>query len=387
MRLAYSLLFWLLAPCASPQRAPLPPIAGRFVTHVSISDFPQIWGKNARTWGVEGVRSLLDSVADTGVRIANWRITCSGALNYPTRVEGADAYRSPALGKADSVDFSTWDSLDTAIRHSRSRGLQIWAWYDQTDSHGGCGGESVHNSFLLKHPWTTRCPLPGGKPDPIEVSEHRNPECPLRGRGTQASLAFPEVQQFRLSIIREVVARGIDGVYLVSGPIGFEEPVTSSFRRALHMPEDGDIDPSDPRWVGHQARFLIDYLKRARAVTDAGPRPCRLIVEFRGPTKKSSALRPYVLEAIPDLLGQDVVDAVAVWTAEDVHKLRRMGISGERIQRRFEFSRQLDPAELDSTFRQMLTAGVATINLDEATAMEPDNWPLIKRAIAKVSPR
>jgi hypothetical protein len=101
MRLVCFLVFWLLTPIASAQRAPLPPIAGRFVTHLSISDFPQVWGKNARTWGVEGVRSLLDSVADTGVRAVNWRITCSGSLNYPTRVEGADAYRSPTLG-ADS---------------------------------------------------------------------------------------------------------------------------------------------------------------------------------------------------------------------------------------------------------------------------------------------
>jgi len=32
----------------------------------------------------------------------------------------------------------------------------------------------------------------------------------------------------------------------------------------------------------------------------------------------------------------------------------------------------------------MLTAGVGAINLDEATAIEPDGWPLFKRLIAKV---
>ena len=53
---------------------------------------------------------------------------------------------------------------------------------------------------------------------------------------------------------------------------------------------DADVDPSDPRWVGHQAGFLIDYLKKVRAVNDAGPRPCRLIGEFRVPTKQTSGL-------------------------------------------------------------------------------------------------
>ncbi len=42
-----SLTFWLLASAASVQRAPLPPIAGRLVTHLSISDFPQVWGSHA----------------------------------------------------------------------------------------------------------------------------------------------------------------------------------------------------------------------------------------------------------------------------------------------------------------------------------------------------
>jgi len=362
-----------------------PPIHGPFVMHLSISDFSQIWGKSSRTYGEEGVRSLLDSVYETGVRVVNWRTTCSGALNYPTRVEGADTYRSPTLGKATNVDFGSWDSFAAAIKYAHSRGMQIWAWYDQTDSHGGCGGESVHNSFLLKHPYTTRCPLPGGRPSPVEVSEHRDPNCPLRGRGTQASLAFPEVQQFRLNIIREAVEKGVDGVYLVAGSIGFEEPVTQSFLESLRLSAGTDVDPADPRWVTHQAGFLVDYMKRVRAVTSSGARPCRLVLEFRGPTKQTSGLRPYVLEAIPQLINEDVVDGVSVWVAEDVYKLRdRYLISAKRIHRRYEFSRNLDAAALESTFRDMLTAGVGAINLDEATAIEPDGWPLFKRLIAKV---
>ncbi|OHB76187.1 MAG: hypothetical protein A2W31_05795 [Planctomycetes bacterium RBG_16_64_10] len=247
-----------------PRHATAPMTSDRsanLVMHLSISDFAQNWGKSDRTWGPAGVRSLLDRVFDTGIRVVNWRTTCSGAMNYPTRIEGADTYRYEDFGKAGPVDFGSWDSFEIAVDHAHARGMQIWAWYDQTDSHGGCGGPRVHNSFLRRHPYTTRCTEPGGQPNPIEVAEHGDPACPLRGRGTQASLAFAEVQQLRLNLIREMAQREVDGVYIVEyGAIGFEEPVVQSFRQAKGLAENMAIDPTDPAWIAHQAEILIDYL-------------------------------------------------------------------------------------------------------------------------------
>lgn len=175
--------------------------------------------------------------------------------------------------------------------------------------------------------------MPGCKTNPIEVSEHLDPVCPLRGKGSQGSLAFREVQDFRLKVIGEVVKREADGMYIVEySTIGFEEPVTRSFRESRRMPPEAEIDPSDPRWIAHQASFLIGYLKRVRGVTSRGPGPCRLTVEFRGPTKQTSGLRPWALEAIPELLEKDIIDGVAVWVAQDVYQLRdRLGIPARRI--------------------------------------------------------
>ena len=356
-----------------------------FAMHLTMIDFSQNWGKSPRPWGMSGVRSLLDSVLETGIATVYWRSNTRGR-DYPTEAEAAERARPGAAAEADSADFGPWDSLGPAVQYAHSRGIEIWAWYDQTDSHGGCGGRKTHNSFLLKHPYTTRCPLPGGRPSPVEVAEHRDPNCPLRGRGTQASLAFPEVQDFRLGFIRKVVGKGVDGVYIVeNGSIGFEEPVTRSFRKAWRRPPGAEIDPADPRWLAHQAKYLVDYLKRVRAATASRPKPCQLILELRGLDKRAPGLRPYVARALPQLFREDVVDGVAVWTTADVYTLRDdLRIPPTRIRRRYEFPRDLDPAAIQSTFREMLAAGVAVVGIDEATDIErKEGWSLFKRFVAQ----
>jgi len=352
------------------------PIDGRFVMHFSFSDFPQVWGRTPRTWGPEGLRTLLDSVAATGIRVINFRITRNLGFSNPL---GWDP---------GHVDYANWEVLEAGVEYAHSHGMQIWGWYDQTDSHGGCGygGKRKHTAFILNHPHTIRCPLPGCKPNPIEVSEHLDPNCPLRGKGSQGSLAFREVQDFRLKVIGEVVKRMVDGMYIVEyGTIGYEEPVTRGFRESLGMPPTSEIDPSDPRWISHQSGFLVSYLRRVRGVTAGGPIACRLTVEFRGPTKQTSGLRPWALEAIPELLEKNIIDGAAVWVAPDVYKLRdRLGIPARQIHRRYEIP-PMDPATMELTIREMLDAGVGTVDLDEATnvEMKPGGWALIKSLVQK----
>jgi len=360
----------------------------RFAMHLTMIDFSNNWGRSLRTWGMSGVRSLLDSVFETGIRTVYWRCNTRGR-DYPTETGAAESGGTASLAAADSTDFGPWESLSPAVDYAHSRGMEILAWYDQTDSHGGCGGpkKKTHNSFLLKHPYTTRCPLPGGKPSPVEVAEHRDPNCPLRGRGTQASLVFPEVQDFRLSFIRKLVAKGVDGLYIVeNGSIGFEAPITRSFRAARSLSPEAEIVPSDPRWVAYQAQYLAAYLKRVRSVTDSSGRPCRLILELRGSDKRAPGLRPYVEAALPCLFRDNLVDGVAVWTTKDVYTLRdRLRVLPKCIRRRYEVPDPLDPAALESTFGEMLAAGVAVIGVDEATVIERrDGWLLVRQLLNRL---
>jgi hypothetical protein len=112
-------------------------------------------------------------------------------------------------------------------------------------------------------------------------------------------------------------------------------------------------------------------------------------VEFRGPTKQTSGLRPYALAAIPELIDRHVIDGVAVWVREDVYRLRdRYGIPADRIHRRYEMP-PMDPAIMEATIREMLAAGVGTVDLDEATnvEMKPNGWPLITSLVRSFTPR
>ena len=326
--------------------------------------------------GPEGLGSLIDSVADTGADLLLWRTTCSGSTNYPSRVPLADAYYSLSDGPR-AVDFRGWDTLGLAVEHAHLRGLEIWAWYDQTDSHGGCGGERRHNQFILQHPHCTRKPLPGGLASPVEVAEHEDPSCPLRGQGTQGSLSYPEVQDFRLALVREAVGCGVDGMYLVDGGyIGYEEPVVDGFRQQ-HGIAPHDLPPEDPRWAAHQGQVLTGYLERVRAAIDTAGRPVALALETRGPRKSLPGLRPYAARAAPGLLESGTLDYLSVWVAEDVLELRRLGVALPGVVRRFEITAAPEAWWLLEGARVMEEAGVGVFSVDEAPNIEPDGWGVV----------
>ncbi len=347
---------------------------------LSISDFSQIWGKSERTWGESGVRSLIDSVYDAGIRTLLWRITCSGPLNYPSRVEFADAYFSEQLGESTSVDFRNWDSLRTAVDYAHHKRMTIWAWYDQTDSHGGCGGVRKHNQFILQHPDLTCKPRRGGLPSETQVREHTDPNCPLIGRGTQGSLSYREVQDFRLSIIREVVEYGMDGVYIIdAGYIGYEEPVVETFREKYDL-DPNELPEDDSRWASHQGEVLTGYLRRIRDLFDGFDRKIDLALEARGPRKSLPGLRPYVASQVEVLINENLLDYLSVWVGEDVLAIGELSGQGlSHVARRFEVS-TIPPIEKWWLFEGagvMKELGLPLFSIDEATNVEPDHWDLI----------
>ncbi len=354
----------------------------QFAMQLSISDFSQGWGKSERTWGEPGVKSLIDSVYDTGIRTLFWRTTCSGPLNYPSKVKFADAYFSEQLGEAMAVDFRNWDSLRIAVDYAHHKGMAIWAWYDQTDSHGGCGGASKHNQFILQHPDLTRKPRRGGLPSEVEVQEHRDPNCPLIGRGTQGSLSYKEVQDFRLSIIRENVEYGMDGIYIVGGgSIGYEEPVVETFMKKYDL-DPNELPEDDSRWASHQGEVLTGYLRRVRDVLESSGRRIELVFESRGPRKSLPGLCPYVASQVKTLINGKVLDYLSVWVCEDVLTIKKLlGGDPSHIIRRFELSSDAEKWWLFEGASAMKDLGISIFSVDEATNVEPDHWELIAEMV------
>ena len=91
---------------------------------------------------------------------------------------------------------------------------------------------------------------------------------------TNLSIAFPEVRQYWLSLLREVLDYGIDGVHLHfqrSQPfVMYEKPVVDSFRDK-YGDDPREIDEDDPRFIQHRADYLTQFIREIRALVDEKP--------------------------------------------------------------------------------------------------------------------
>jgi len=106
----------------------------------------------------------------------------------------------------------------------------------------------------------------------------KHPEWTKRNREgvrlTNWSLAFPEVRKYWLSLLREVLDCGIDGIQLHlnrSEPyVFYEEPVVRSFEKK-YGEDPRKLSVEDPRWVAHSAGYLTQYIREVRKLVDEKP--------------------------------------------------------------------------------------------------------------------
>jgi hypothetical protein len=128
---------------------------------------------------------------------------------------------------------------------------------------------------------------------PIGAARHywRNPQWTKRDRDGRPvgnlSLAFPEVRQFWLSLLREVLDAGVDGLHLHlnrSTPfVLYEEPVVRDFV-ARYGEDPRKLDSRDERYVALCAEYLTRFVREVRKLVDE--RPGRMLgVTVFGPTK------------------------------------------------------------------------------------------------------
>ena len=91
---------------------------------------------------------------------------------------------------------------------------------------------------------------------------------------TNLSIAFPEVRRYWLSLLRETLDRGVDGVHLHlqrSQPfVMFEEPVVRGFQERYGI-DPRTLPDDDPRLLAHKADFLTQFLREVRALVDEQP--------------------------------------------------------------------------------------------------------------------
>ena len=243
-------------------------------TITTFSDWAWLYG----TAGRLGVERIFDLLTVSRVKKLYWRVFNGGQAIYPSKV--APVFRGAELGNAyelgdtemkqyrlgegggiESRGYMRWldaDAFDTfamAVEVGRQRGIAVYAWYTfYEEDHGG---------DLLS-------PL-GADP--------RFQSTDIEGRtyGGTIDFFYPEVQDYKLAIVDELLERGVDGLMLdyvrhnatPSGDpdgvhrFGYNAEIRDAFRD-----QDGrdplDIPKDDPAWLAFKCEYQTRFIRRIR---------------------------------------------------------------------------------------------------------------------------
>jgi hypothetical protein len=176
-----------------------------------------------------------------------------------------DSTRRDLRRRLDALDYSDFDTLAEAVRHGHAIGLEIHAWISINEDDHGWG---IRSRFAKAHPESRW--------------RHRDG----RVYHSQQSFAYPEVMQYKLAIVEEIVSRyEVDGVFLDwlrTGDVrdnpqtdaegvadhGYEPPLVEGFRREFGI-DPAALPNGDDRWVRHRARPHTEFMRSARAIVRA----------------------------------------------------------------------------------------------------------------------
>ena len=212
----------------------------------------------------EQVMSELEPYKDTDFSRVYWEFA-HGDLNYYDGRVGRtiDTVDSPDYGRrGDRIRHESWrilrekgiDRFKVALDYAHEIGLEFHAAYRMAGW--------KYPTPLLEYDFF------GGLYD-------RRPDlhCVDReGRDvSRLSFAFPEVQDFMLAMLRDVLRYDVDGVCLLYNRrppyVDHEAPLIEGFK-AKHGLDPRDLDERDPRWLEHRAEVVTGFMRRVREQMD-----------------------------------------------------------------------------------------------------------------------
>ena len=287
-------------------------------------------------WGIEGVRHMLSVCKAAGMAQVYWRVLDAGRAMYKSRlVLPAENYEfdqfynpTTAQEKAlldsfhmdyqrrghsnrsisemiNAMDYTHFDSFAAAVQVGHELGLEIHAWVTINEDDHGWGAPSAFSRLWPEYRWTRR----DGRP-------YRS----------QLSLAFPKVMEYKLGIIKEVLAYDLDGLFidwLRTGDVrdnpqtdqngvanyGYEAPSVEGFKRK-HGADPRAIPNDDPRWVRFRAEPRTEFMRRVRKLARARKKSLPISV---------LVANPWCYRGLGDKIGGDLngllVDTAA-WARE-----------------------------------------------------------------------
>lgn len=117
----------------------------------------------------------------------------------------------------------------------------------------------------------------------------KHPELRCMGRdGSQApriSYAFPETQEFVISILKEMAEYPVEGICLLYNRrppmVMYEKPLIEGFQKEFGE-DPRTLDERDPRWLRYRCSALTEFMRKVRKEMDASGkrqgRPKRLVL-------------------------------------------------------------------------------------------------------------
>ncbi len=253
-------------------------------------------------WGAEGVKHMLDACKACGWSRVHWRVFDAGRSTYkskllaPGSTPEENSFYSPK-GEEDQalfkkyaptvtpqriaeiqagflkMDYSTFDSLACAIEYGHRIGLKIDAWATINEDDHGWGWRS---EFAKAHPeyrWVRK----DGKP-------YRS----------QISFSFPQVREYKLALIKELLDYDIDGLFLDwirTGDVrdnpqtdadgvadsGYETPNVEAFKQK-HKLDAHEVANGDEGWVRTRAEPQTEFMRDARKLVKSARKDLPLTV-------------------------------------------------------------------------------------------------------------
>jgi hypothetical protein len=241
--------------------------------------------KDGPEWGPGGVRHMLTRCREFGFDRVFWRCYDCGRSTYPSSriepfrwVDHEEIYQySPGfipppdpetLKRCEMLDYTGFDSLEAAVRIGHELGLQVYGWMSLNEDDHGLGWPS---KFTREHPecrWARR-----------NGERYRS----------QLSFAFPEVREYKLGLVREVLEYDVDGIlldWIRTGDIrdnpqadeqgnadfGYEQPNLDAFLKK-HGLDPREVGASDPRWVEVCAEPITEFMRGFHRIVRSRNRP------------------------------------------------------------------------------------------------------------------
>lgn len=224
----------------------------------------------APEWGPKGVRQILDRCKECGWKRVYWRCFDGGRATYASKLmeplhgfdednyhRGKDS--AWVLDRLKACDYNKFDSFKEALAYGRQIGLEVHAWLTINEDDHGWG---LASRFTRHHP------------------ESRWVRRDGRAFRSQQSFGFEEVRNYKLALVKEILAYEPDGIFfdwIRTGDVrdnpqtdpdgvsiyGYETPNVEQFHRKYGV-DPKTVPNDDDRWVRIRAEPQTVFMREAR---------------------------------------------------------------------------------------------------------------------------